>query len=613
MIKACLSLLLVTTSLASESGETCIGDTCNGYAAAEVAHMDATSGSAVQLLQRKASEGADGDDDEIEDIDTDITEQDFDYEEDDFGTTDAALVSKTSDEKDECDALDDKYPELVKIDFDLAENSVNNLGGAGPDANDDKMLYYKNAATGDDGESTYDLKVTVMGSYKPRMPKVNGLKGHYGIINVACGTSVDLKFELLDPSSGKPATLKNLIFSWFDLDKGKLGGGLESVTLWPGYKEYVVSTSSEIKQEDVDCPANAGDGTCKLFKATTWGVGKDNPEDPLTLTKQQAARTFATYYSDVSTFHVTLSAGDGFGSRNFLFTGMSQVAYGAIDECCPDHICSCQDSCSESSADWSEKCTNAKCADCNECVETTTTTTQGPASKEETCKNGLTFELTEDRLKENTLGKKENGRLLYKNILSHEGRTIDLSVTDAAGAPKYNGGRLQGFKPDSRNYTGAYKTAGRIAFEQAGRYMLRFTFLDTDSGKPVKLPLFPFSLFDIDGKGEIVSVCNVAAVILAEDSNLIERQDERCYSHISTKNEVNIPGDFDSLTKRQKKHTVTYVYRDSASWDLGVTLGPQEERRYILFKSSKVLACDYEDKAGRDKPWKRNPDRKGDA
>jgi len=489
---------------------------------------------------------------------------------------------------------------------------VNNLGGAGPSANDDKMLYYKNAAMGDDGESTYDLKVTAIGSYKARTPKFNGLKGHYGIINVACGTSVDLKFELLDPSSGEPATLKNLIFSWFDLDKGKLGGGLESVTLWPGYEEYVVSTSSEIKQEDVDCPANAGDGTCKLFKATTWGVGADNPEDPLTLTKQQAARTFATFYSDVSSFHVTLTAGDGFGSRNFLFTGMSQVAYGSIDECCPDHICSCQDSCSEGSADWSEKCTNAKCADCDECVETTTTTTQSPASKEETCKDGLTFELTEDRLKENTLGKKENGRLLFKNVLSHKGRTIDLSVTDAADAPRYSGASLQSFKPDSRDYTGAYKTAGRIAFEQAGRYMLRFTFLDTDSGEPVKLPLFPFSLFDIDGKGEIVSACNVAAVIKAEGSNLIERQDERCYSHISMGGEVTIPGDFDSLTKRQKKYTVTYVYRDSASWDLGVTLGSQEEQRYILFKSSKVLACDYEDKT-RDKPWKRNPDRKGDA
>lgn len=291
---------------------------------------------------------------------------------------------------------------------------------------------------------------------------------------------------------------------------------------------------------------------------------------------------------------------------------MSQVAYGSIDECCPDHICSCQDSCSEGSADWSEKCTNAKCADCDECVETTTTTTQSPASKEETCKDGLTFELTEDRLKENTLGKKKNGRLLFKNVLSHEGRTIDLSVTDAADAPRYSGASLQSFKPDSRDYTGAYKTAGRIAFKQAGRYMLRFTFLDTDSGEPVKLPLFPFSLFDIDGKGEIVSACNVAAVIKAEGSNLIERQDERCYSHISMGGEVAIPGDFDSLTKRQKKYTVTYVYRDSASWDLGVTLGSQEEQRYILFKSSKVLACDYEDKT-RDKEWKSKPDRKGDA
>jgi hypothetical protein len=574
---------------------------------------------AVDLLQLKGSVIKDIEDDD------DVAAEMVDGEESDVDQDEAEMMAEMGDfDSDEdldfvesqvsekCDKFDEANPELVKVDFALAENSINNLGGVGPQTGVDEQLYYKRAATANANGDEYDLKVRVRGnSYSAKTPNINGQNGHYGVINVECGTSVDLEFQFVNPKTGEAATLDHLIFSWFDLDKGKFGGGEEEVTLWPGYEKFMVSSFSEIVQGEVDCPTDADAQKCKSFLSSKWGVGKDNPTNPLTLTRQQAARTFSVEYKQVSSFSVTLRSGAGFGSRNFLFTGMSQVAYSNVEECCPDHICGCQSFCSESAATWEEKCTIAKCSTCDQCVETTTTTTAKPASKEETCKNGLSFELTSDSLVENTLGKKDDGRMLFKKVLEYEGRSVDLSVTDAAKDSKYSNADVTKFSADRRGYTGEYKGAGRLAFDDAGLYMLRFTMLDSETGEETKLPLFPVVLYDIDGKGESIAACGAAGAITHEDSALSEREAQGCFYHVSRKKEVATPTDFDSLTPRQKKVVVTYMYRNTASWDFGITLSNDEKERYIFFTSSKILACDYKD-ATKDEPWK-NKGRSADA
>jgi hypothetical protein len=421
-----------------------------------------------------------------------------------------------------------------------------------------------------------------------------------------------LEFEFVDQKTGQPAELSSLVFSWFDLDKGTLGGGEETVMLWPGYANTVVSSTSEVVQSMVPCPSGAGAAECKSFTSSTSGTGKDNPTNPLTLTSQQAARTFSVYYRDVSSFSVTLKAGAGFGGRNFLFTGMSEVAYASVEECCPDHICGCKSFCTDSDLSWDQKCTHAKCSACNECVATTTTTTPAPASKEETCQDGITFDLS--NLVENTLGSTTAGapgRLLFKNVVDHEGRSLDLTVTDASKDLNYMGLDISAFEPDGRDYTGSYKGAGRIAFDKPGKYMFRFRLTDSRTGDLAKLPLFPLAMYDIDGRGELITACNVASAFTSDPTGLQEKYAEPCYHHSSTKKEVNIPQDFESLTANQKKQSVTYVYRNTGEWDIGVRLSERENERYFLFKSSKILACDYADKT-RDEPWK-NKGKEGDA
>jgi len=238
---------------------------------------------------------------------------------------------------------------------------------------------------------------------------------------------------------------------------------------------------------------------------------------------------------------------------------------------------------------------------------TTTTTTQATASKEETCNSGVS--LVFDTLVENTFGQ-DNGRLLFKNVAGHEGQSLDLIITDAAA--NYPAAGFDAFGPDERGYTGVIKTAARIAVDEAGKYMLRFKLADSTTGDDAKLPLFPFVFYDLDGSGEAVMACNVAGVITHEDTTLTEKFDDPCYHHLSPSKEVNLPRDFESLTLNQKKQSVTYVYRNTGVWDIGFNVHQGMGNRYILFKGSKVLACDSED-ATSDKPWKNKGKSAGDA
>lgn len=277
----------------------------------------------------------------------------------------------------ECDAFANKFPDLVKVDFALSENTINNLGGAGPQTGVAHEMYYTNVAVANAEGHAYDLRVSVLGDYTSSAKgfKNNGANGHYGVINVNTGTSVTLQFEFIDPSTNTPATLEKVFISWVDIDQGRFGLSEEKVILWPGYTDTLMSSPTEIVKSAVSCPGHTGTN-CEAFRSSTHGTGKDNPENPMVLTAQQAGRTFSVLYEDVSKFKVTLRAGDGHGGRNFLFTGMSEIAFASVDTCCPTHICGCKAFCSESTDEWSNKCTSAGCAHCSEC-ETTTTTTIG--------------------------------------------------------------------------------------------------------------------------------------------------------------------------------------------------------------------------------------------
>jgi hypothetical protein len=193
-----------------------------------------------------------------------------------------------------------------------------------------------------------------------------------------------------------------------------------------------------------------------------------------------------------------------------------------------------------------------------------------------------------ERLTENTLGN-PGGRLLFADTIEIDGVSLDLSVTDASNESQYAGKGFSTFKPDARNYTGSFLGAGRISIDQAGQYMFRFKFTESGSGAPAKLPLFPVTFYDNDGGAEKVTACNVEAAILDPDTNLDETFSDGCYTHMSPNKEVNLPGDWDDLSGNQRRVSVSYLYKDTAEFDIGLSL--ETDNRYFVFKSSKAFAC----------------------
>jgi hypothetical protein len=273
------------------------------------------------------------------------------------------------------------------------------------------------------------------------------------------------------------------------------------------------------------------------------------------------------------------------------------------------------------------------------CKKTTTTTTTSkeftsndPPTDEQTCDYASTLKTNFATLKENTLGDDsvDSPRLYFKDVVvlskmldnkdEWKDRKFDLIVEDASQKPKYVNNPeknivsalwdekgLTKYVKDKRNYTGAYLGTVRIGIDNAGSYVFRFTVVDSETGKPTALPLFPFTFYDVDGEGEIVSTCDAVKVI-SVNSKLEEKGENGCYIHHAQGREVNLPTDFEDLTKTQKAQSVTYVYANKESWDIQLHLEPSTPQRYFVMKSSNVLACtgEIETAQGNAHQWKNN-------
>jgi len=182
----------------------------------------------------------------------------------------------------------------------------NNLGGAGPDDGPEEIRYTKAASV--NGKSV-DLVVTTDGQYSAKKASVNGVSGSFGIVNVKCGTEVNLVFNVVDSETGAPVPLDNVAISWYDIDEGKKAKGRSSVT---GCGDgMLTSSSTELTLKKL--------GSCWSATSSTAGTAADNPSSPFTLNMQQRERVVTFPFSGVSTFTSALNVENGYGARNFQF------------------------------------------------------------------------------------------------------------------------------------------------------------------------------------------------------------------------------------------------------------------------------------------------------
>jgi len=201
-----------------------------------------------------------------------------------------------------------------------------NLGGAGPDAGEEGILF------GEVAPGT-DLLVSATSAYTPNMLNPtggvlrNGVRQGFGMINMASGSSVDLMFTLKDSATGADKILPNYVVTFFDGDHGMGHESRESIRV-TGYTDYIVDDDSDLvvdtSSTEADLSLGAGQGT---FTSTLRGNKEDNPLAPLSLSDLQSRRSVTVYFEDTSSFGVVLTE-SGYVNpqgRNIFFAGASNL------------------------------------------------------------------------------------------------------------------------------------------------------------------------------------------------------------------------------------------------------------------------------------------------
>jgi len=209
--------------------------------------------------------------------------------------------------------------EPVEIHYDMARVVYSNLGNMGPDNGSPEGIRYHNIATV--RGRPLDLMIHALGDYVPFKNIRNGLKGHYGLINMRKGDMQRFKFQFVDPANDAPFTLDQVYLSVLDLDEGKRGKLRESVVMETPYATAFTTEDTEIVINTL------GDGSVR-YDSSTPGTGKDNPKDPMLLNERQKNRAVTFLFDSLSEWTVSLGTGEGPPSgRNFMFSGKSSVVF----------------------------------------------------------------------------------------------------------------------------------------------------------------------------------------------------------------------------------------------------------------------------------------------
>ena len=219
--------------------------------------------------------------------------------------------------------------ELALCETSLVFDTVirNNLGGAGPDAGEEGILF------GGVAPGT-DLLVSATSSYTPNMLNPsggvmrNGVRQSFGVINLASGSSVDLTLTLKDSTTGADMINPNYVVTFFDGDHGMGHESRESIAI-TGFNNYIVDDDSdlEVATTAIDDVSLAGGNGAATFTSTLRGTKEDNPQSPLALTSLQKRRSVTAYFENTASFQITLTE-SGYVNpqgRNIFFAGASNL------------------------------------------------------------------------------------------------------------------------------------------------------------------------------------------------------------------------------------------------------------------------------------------------
>jgi hypothetical protein len=201
--------------------------------------------------------------------------------------------------------------------------TANNLGGVGPNKSDKQEIRYADVADG------IDLVLTVNSAKQARKYEVNpkwfgnGINGKFGVVNIKGGTSVALKFTLVEAGTENPVSIapdQKVFFSVFDLDNSdKSGKRHEYLEFTTPVDSYSVASGTTVKMS----------GNKDRLKAVSsrLGTASDNPSDPLSMTQVQKDNAVWLTYKGRNTWGMKFGESGNAkhkGGRNLLFAGRAE-------------------------------------------------------------------------------------------------------------------------------------------------------------------------------------------------------------------------------------------------------------------------------------------------
>lgn len=191
-----------------------------------------------------------------------------------------------------------------------------NLNHMGPDNGAEGLVYRVRSYKGEHMEMVFNA----MHDFKAYDPKMFGLHGFYGSLNVMERSHAHLKVTFKDWETKKPVTVEEFAMTFYDIDEGFAHAGIEEVTIQGDWSVAIVSKQTSINV------MHSPDFQKIKFRSTMPSMAMDSPTHPLTLTYQQFQKAVTVRFNDVDSFEISfrvLTAGAH--HRFFEFAGEASI------------------------------------------------------------------------------------------------------------------------------------------------------------------------------------------------------------------------------------------------------------------------------------------------
>ena len=215
-----------------------------------------------------------------------------------------------------------------------------NIGGDGPNEFVPEGLRLKEVFKFENGQLV-DLIVKNIDEpgfkYVKANPEKNGARDGFGSINMQLKANAKFSFDFVGSLTNASVTLKDLMFSWFDLDghpHPSLTNFQEKITMGGPNGDFDaiwVSNDTEVNITKND------DGSTEFASTEVDATGgRTNPTDPSKLSPEQLRRAFTVKFGSVSSFNVIidLSSGNRKMPRSLYFHGVSCLNNDESSEYC---------------------------------------------------------------------------------------------------------------------------------------------------------------------------------------------------------------------------------------------------------------------------------------